>query len=195
MFKQTTATSDATVYPAELRDLLLRAEQGDESVLPDLRKGLDEHPDLVTHLGNLVQAAQNAILQWATGSCLATRELYTRAAADLRERLTATAHSELEKLLVDRIVICWLEVYTADIRFADHTKLDAEGTPVVQAVQKILDRAHRRYLTAIRCLATVQRLVRPSPAPVEIATRLRSPASRKGVRLESPVNEGIGITN
>jgi hypothetical protein len=195
MPEETTETASEKIYPIELKELLLRAEKGDESVLPDLRQALDRYPDLVHRAADLVQAARDAVLKWAAGSRLATRELFAREAAALRERLAATASSELEKLLVDRVVLSWLEVYTADIRFVDRTEVGAEGTPSAQAVRDILDRAHRRYLTAIRCLATVQRLVRPSPAPVEIASRLRTSPSLRGVRPDKPVREGVGVVN
>jgi hypothetical protein len=38
--------------------------------------------------------------------------------AALRARLRATAHSELELLLIDRIVVSWIEVYYGDAYLA-----------------------------------------------------------------------------
>jgi hypothetical protein len=38
-------------------------------------------------------------------------------------------------------------------------------------LQRQQDAAHRRHLTAVKTLATVNKLLPPTPAPVEIATR------------------------
>ena len=48
--------------------------------------------------------------------------------------------------------------------------------------QRRLDSAHRRYLTAVKQLALVRKLLRPMPSPIEVATRLegRTPALPAG---------------
>src|SRR5690349_18722919 len=106
-----TATSNEPkpkVYPIELREILEQASRGDETAVPALRKALDAYPEVAAMLGDVVKNAQAAILRRATGTCLAMREAVARQVADLRARLAATAQSELERLLVDRVVISWL---------------------------------------------------------------------------------------
>ena len=45
----------------------------------------------------------------------------------------------------------------------------------VKLIQRQQDAAHRRHLSAVRTLATVRKLLRPSPSPVEIARGLDRP--------------------
>ena len=60
-----------------------------------------------------------------------------------------------------RIVACWLQV-----AYADHLAagFEQEGGRIVQGEywQRMQDRAHRRYLAAIRSLAQVRRLLTPA---------------------------------
>jgi hypothetical protein len=173
-------------YPAELKHLLERANAGDETALPELKQAFDRHPELAAWLGDLVRLAHDSILNWAAGSCLGAREAIARQASELRNRLMAEARSELERLLIDRLVICWMEVYAAEVHLAERLAQGAAPSVVTQAVQKVLDRAHQRFLGSVRCLATVQKLARPSVSPVEIATRLQSQTKRPaGMRQNS----------
>jgi hypothetical protein len=169
-------------YPAEVKHLLERANAGDETALPELKHAFDRHPELAAWLGDLVRLAHDSILRWAAGNCLGAREAIAREAGTLRDRLLTEARSELEKLLIDRLVICWVEVYAAEVHLAERLAQGAAPSVVTQAVQKVLDRAHQRFLGSVRCLATVQKLARPNVAPVEVATRLQGKPGRP-VRL------------
>jgi hypothetical protein len=173
-------------YPAELKHLLERANAGDETALPELKQAFDRHPELTAWLGDLVRLAHDSILNWAAGSCLGAREAIARQASELRERLLTEARSELEKLLIDRLVICWMEVYAAEVHLAERLAQGAAPNVVTLAVQKVLDRTHQRFLGSVRCLATVQKLARPAVRPVEIATRLQGQTKRPAsTRLNS----------
>jgi hypothetical protein len=90
---------------------------------------------------------------------------------ELRALLAATAATELERLLVDRLCITWLQVYHADVHLAERVLADAGASPAGQAAQRRLDSAHRRFLSGVKALAVVQKLVRPSPSPLDLATR------------------------
>ena len=78
-------------------------------------------------------------------SCLTAREAIARQASALRERLMKTANSEMEKLLVDRVVISWIEVYHGDIDLANHLLTVSGASKSAQAAQWRLDGAHARY--------------------------------------------------
>jgi hypothetical protein len=66
--------------------------------------------------------------------------------------------SAVERLLVERVVACWLQVQEADIRTAQTRDLSLRWADFYQ---KRMDRAHCRYLPAIKTLATVRRLAVP----------------------------------
>jgi hypothetical protein len=165
-------------YPAELKTLLEQAARGDEGVLPALRKAFDKHPELVTLFGDLAEHARQAVLRLAAGSCLTAREAIGRTADDLGNRLSATANSELEKLLIDRVVISWVEVYHGDIDLARRLLETSADGSIAKAAQTRLDSAHRRFLSAVKALATVQKLLKPSPSAFDL--------------LRRPVNESPG---
>jgi hypothetical protein len=141
------------------------------SVLPALRRAFDDHPELAAHLGNLVEHAKLALMMLIAGPDLTAREAISREAATLRERLLATAPSELERLLVDRIFISWLEVYHQDMDFAHRLLSDPGASLATQAVQKRLDQAHARFLAAVKALATVQKLLKPSVSTFDLLRR------------------------
>jgi hypothetical protein len=146
-------------------------------------------------MGNLVQIAEDKVLQWMIGPCLPIREAVSRQMVELRSQLLSTAQSELEKLLIDRIVISWVEVYTADAFFVERLGKDTSIGSSTLAAQKVLDRAQQRYLNAIRTLATVQKLARPAPSPIEIATRMGGVAAQAARRQTRPVCAGVGVEN
>jgi hypothetical protein len=184
-------------YPPELQALLEKGSQGDLSVLPQLKKAFDEHPELAERMGDLVRHAQDSLLTLVAGSCLTAREAIARQASALRERLMKTAASELEKLLVDRVVISWIQVYHGDIDLANQLLKVFGAAKTVQAAQRRLDRAHSRYLSAIKALATIQKLLRPALSPLERAVKFvpGEEASATGLRPAVDPAEGVPILN
>lgn len=142
-----------------LLDLMVRAEKGDETVLPDLRKWFQD-PVLVDMLGgDLARQAERSLLNSAAGKNLAFREAVLRKMELMRAELTGPNATPLERLLVERIVTCWLQLHYADIRLAQS---EAKMTMEQGAYQEeCRERAHRRYLSAIKTLATVRKLALP----------------------------------
>lgn len=181
--------AEQKAYPAELKAILQRASQGDASVMPALTAALDSHPALVGLFGDLERRAEEALLGLATGSCLPAREAITRQLRDLRERLNEGTGTELERLLVGRVSLDWLAVHHAQIDLVAH--LERSGTsPASQAAQRRLDKAHARFLAATRTLATVGKLLRRAPSPLEMMrvtgdAQTPSPA-RSARRFEMP---------
>ena len=184
-------------YPPELQQLLEKGSQGDQTVLPQLKKAFDDHPELSEQLGNLVQHAQDSLLALAAGSCLTAREAIARQASALRERLLATTTSELEKLLVDRIVISWMEVYYGDIDLAQHLLQVSGASKTAKAAQRRLDRAHARYLSAIKALATTHKLLRPGLSPLQLAAKFvpEEQVAAAGLRPAVDPAEGLPVLN
>jgi hypothetical protein len=84
---------------------------------------------------------------------LPAREAIARRVTELRTRLAATATTELERVLIDRLALAWLEVHAAGLHLAERLAAGGGATPAALAAQKILDKAHGRFLSAARCLA------------------------------------------
>src|SRR5262249_48392568 len=83
----------------------------------------------------------------------------TRKLEQLRAELAGANPTPIERLLVERIVACWLQVQDADIRYAqsqrDCTLKQAEY------YQRRMSHAHKRYLSALKTLALVRKLALP----------------------------------
>ena len=152
-----------------LRQLVQRAEQGDETVLPELRAALDVNPWVWQRYGDLAKQSQAAWLQLVAGRNLLLLESARRKAEQLRAELAGPAPSPLERLLIERIVSCWLQTNYADSAYAQLPK----GTNPAQhtAALQRQNSAQQRYLQAVKALATVRKLLRPGLSPVDLAMR------------------------
>jgi hypothetical protein len=144
-----------------------RAERGDESALPAVRELL-LRPEAVDLLGgDLARQAERSLINVAAGKNLAFREALLRKLELMRAELAGPGPTPLERLLVERVAACWLHLHDLETRFAQ-----ARNLLITQAdhQQRTIDRAHRRYLTAIKTLAVVRRLAVPAlVAQVNIA--------------------------
>jgi len=94
--------------------------------------------------------------------------LETRA-KDLRRSLLGNNPTQLERLLVERIAVCSLQVQIADAQYMGAMK---QGTTLqrVEFFERLMDRAQRRYLGAIKALVQVRRLQLPTVAQLNVAT-------------------------
>src|SRR5205085_2151017 len=77
----------------------------------------------------------------------------------LRAELAGPNPTPLERLLVERVVACWLQVQDADVRYAQAMKQATMAWSEFH--QRRMDRAHRRYLSALKTLAQVRKLALP----------------------------------
>ncbi len=151
-----------------LQRLVERAEQGDEGAMPELRVALDANPWVWQDYGDLGRQSQAAWLQLIAGSNLLLRESAQRKAEQLKAELGGPAPSPLERLLVERVVACWLQVHYADAAYA---QLKGNGPAQHTAALRRQNSAQQRYLQAARALATVRKLLRPAPSPLDLAMR------------------------
>ncbi len=138
-----------------LNGLLRKAASGDKSALPALRAELTD--DMWRQMGDAVFQAQHALITLYTGKNALAAEAMERRLSQMRESLTGPAPTPLDRLLAERIATCWLDVNQAERAAAYHFQ---EGGLIVLGdyLQRRLDGAHRRYLSAIRTLAQVRRL-------------------------------------
>ena len=171
---------------AELWSLVRRAERGDASAMPAVRKALDSSPALVEGLGDVARQVENTLLRNMTTKALAFREAAERKMARMLADLAGPDRTPLESLLADRIALCWLSLHDAEIRFAQ-----AGDLTISQAKywQLRINAAHKRYLSAIRTLAVVRKLAVPA-VQVNIARKqvnvLASPATSEPARATRP---------
>jgi hypothetical protein len=143
--------------PKDLTLILQRAQRGDEKTLPVLWELLkDSH--MVEVYGNLAKHAENKLIEKLLGKDLAVSEGVRRKLVSLRAELSGASPTPLERLLIERIAVCWLHLYHLELMYAGRDDMTLE---LAMYYQKCIDRAHRRYLSAIKTLALVRKLALP----------------------------------
>jgi hypothetical protein len=140
----------------ELRILVDRARRGDRAVLAQLRTALDDNPELWRHAANLAAHAENAWIELIAGPDIYIEESLHRRLEELKKELAgAESPTPLERLLIDRIAVCSLMAYFADLSYVQNK--DCSTTLAKFALDR-QDRAQRRLLTSISALRTASRV-------------------------------------
>jgi hypothetical protein len=152
----------------EVHPLLEGAHKGDKEVLPKIREALDEAPELARIFVDLSQEAERSLIRHISGDNLLVQEALPRQLEAMRKELVDPNPSPLERLLIERVVASWLQVRY----FEAHYAKNLPNLNVVQSeyLQKRIDRAHKRHLSAIRTLAQVRnKLLKPTIAQLNVA--------------------------
>lgn len=172
------ACADAASTPASdpsaavtrlLPQLLAAANAGDQAATQRLLAVAEQLPALWKVLGTLQHSAEQAWLKLmlgeATQPSLAWKAI-EHEMAQLRDELLSVHASPLERLLVDRIVVVWLQAQYADLIYAQQLRGET-SLQLAEYLQRRCDRAQRQLLRAISTLATVRQKL--TPAQVNIA--------------------------
>jgi hypothetical protein len=177
---------------AELQQILARAQHGDLSVLPELRRHLDDNQQLWEHFGNLAAQAEGALVKLAAGNDLLLAESLIRKQYALKAELAGDSPGPVEKALAERAAICSLQ-----IAYFDALSAQTKGASVQQmdSIRKHQDSANRRYLAALKTLAVVKKLLRPSPSPIQIANGMQSKRRPAVLEREKMLTNGMAIQN
>src|SRR4029450_755685 len=81
---------------------------------------MDRAPSYWETVGDLAQTARQSLIQTISGDNLLAQEAYDRKCAALTKELAGPQPYPLERLLVERIVLCWLHLYSAEALYAQH---------------------------------------------------------------------------
>jgi hypothetical protein len=149
---------------AELRALVSQAQAGDATVLPRIREILDGHPEIWEQVGNLsglVEHSWTAVL--AAGNPLSIESIQ-RTTAEMRAELAGEHPTCLERLLVDQVIACWMQ-----LKYMETISADAPPGSLEQGKFRLkrLESAQNRYLNAIKTLTTVRALLPSGLAPAQ----------------------------
>jgi hypothetical protein len=176
-----------------LAELVQRAQQGDVTALPLLREALEADPAVWQEYGDLAAQAQEAWLQLLAGTDYLLAESVRLKLGALRRELGAAGASPLEKLLIERIVACWLQTHYADALYAQ-AKGPGSTPSVRQELMKRQESSQRRYLAAIKQLALVRKLLKPALSPLQLAlgaVREERAAPKRQTTAASPRLAGV----
>jgi hypothetical protein len=135
---------------------------------------LRDHPEVLAKAGDLGRHAEKAWIDLTVGSDSLTRIATTSEIERLKAEWAGPEPSPLEKLLVDHIAIAYLAQRQAEIA-ATQTK----GT-IAQAAFRLkkIESAQRRFLAAMKSLATLRALQPRLACPIR-GPRLYDPEGRK----------------
>ena len=131
---QESESQDYEVVQDHFTQLIQRGIAGDREVLPAIQELLDQTPTLWQNATDLASQVEQSWLRVLAGEDLVTRAILSRQAAMLKAQLAGPTPTSIESLLVERIVVCWLQVQQAELRAADRLEITglivsvAEGT-------------------------------------------------------------------
>jgi hypothetical protein len=155
------------------------------TALPALREILT-HPVAVDALGgDLAKQTQRSLIGRPSGTDLLYKESVNRKLELLRAELAGPTPAPLKRLLVERVVSCWLHLHHLETVYADREKMNLE---VGGYYQRCLTAAHKRYLSAIKPLALVRKRAIPV-LQVNIAKKQLNVASVGQVAEAEPTKD------
>ena len=161
MAKTTSLVKVDEVAVERVNALLPAANDGNRQALGELRGILDDHPDLWSAVGDLAATAELTLVNALSGDNTVHRDAVLRKLASLRREVSGPVPTSLERLLVDRVVVGWLGVAFAEGTY--HRAIEqGQNQEDDEFHHRRVERAQRRYLTAIKALATVRRLGVPA---------------------------------
>jgi sirohydrochlorin ferrochelatase len=169
MTETTNTPRTKTPDPVRLKAILDQANAGDPAALPALRKILDEHPDLAAALGDLARHARQSLIALAAGGSPLAWEAIVHQVDALRARLLDEVASVLERLLVERLVVCWVEVHHASVDLTARLQSGTGDDPAARAAVLRLNKANSRFLSATKTLAVVRKLLKPGLTALDFA--------------------------
>ena len=149
------SASDLIENRGKLLALIERAQDGDKDALPDLRKVLYEAPRIARYI-DLARNVERSIVESMSGDELFTREAIPHNLKAMRKEIAGENPSPLERLLAERITVCWLELQYFQTIYAQ--QLGDLSITQSDYHQRRIDKAHRRYLSSIKALVQIRKM-------------------------------------
>jgi hypothetical protein len=148
----------------ELQTLVQRAQAGDATALPRLREILDGHPEIWQHVGDLTALTERVWITVLAADHPLAVESMKRTVAQMKAELVGDHPTRLERMLVDQVVACWMEV-----NYLEGAAADQRGGSLEQAAFRLkrLESAQKRYLNAIKMLTETRTLMPRALAPAQ----------------------------
>lgn len=126
-----------------------------------LRKLLDEYPELWRGVGSMAKRVLNNIARCYYGKNAYAQELAVRQANDMRDQLGFKDAPPLEKILIEQVLVCYLNPYSLEL-FAAWKVVESHATEAGLYWDRRLTGAQGRFTRACESLAKVRRLSRPN---------------------------------
>jgi hypothetical protein len=153
----------------DIDTLLKRAGEGDRGCLSEVWALLahpDDGPDYRKGFGSSAEWLRQSIIRKSAGKNVLGQEAIDQELDRIRSELEGPNPTPIERLLAERASLCWFIVHWYENAYAN-----ASGWNISQAdlQHRKIDKAHARFLSAVRTLAQVRKLALPT-LQVNIAT-------------------------
>jgi hypothetical protein len=109
--------------------------------------------------GSSAEWLRQSIIRKAAGDCVIAKEAIRQKLDKVRSELEGSNPTPIERLLAERASLCW-----ALVNWYENSSQSIESMSIAQADfhQRKIDKAHARFLSAIRTLAQVRKLALPA---------------------------------
>jgi hypothetical protein len=132
------------------------------------RQMLDEHTRLAAVFGDQALMARLAMLPDRNAQPIIRAAIDARCTA-IAHDLGAAGSTELERLLIDEVVLCWLDQYRIAMAYGRQVGEGDTSLSALEQWEHVLTSKQARYLRAIETLARVRRLLRLPTLQVNVA--------------------------
>ena len=131
---------------SQIQLLLARLQQGDPNAGVELETLLDQYPNLWLQMGDVGEQAINAWLTLVSGKVPVLALAARKKLDSLREELLAAGTDITTRLHADRVMVTWLQVTHADLRFA---QADRTSLPMLEFLAKRQRQSQQQHLSAL----------------------------------------------
>jgi len=178
-------STDEEPTSPEIDAVLRRAKKGDEGVRLEMLELFERAPETMMQIcgGHMAAEVERSALDRMAHGDITRRHALTEKMRKLREELSENARTPIERMLVGRVVLCWLDCH--DWEWSHNlARLAPDGLSLQLLVyfERMRDRAHRRDVHALKSLAQVQTLV---PA-IQINLAQNQVNMARGAQLREP---------
>ena len=122
----------------------------------------DSDPNVWRAAGDMVEQAARHLIKAASGTSHAVKASMTRGWEQLPTDLARPSDGELERLLVQQVVIAWLHLGYVEYQYSAISTETGLTIKRGEYWERRLSAAQRRYLRATETLARVRRLQLPA---------------------------------
>jgi len=127
-----------------------------------LRRFFDDVPEVWHSTGNMATRTLDHLIRTYYQQSAYVRECVSRRVEELREQLGYQESPTLERILIEQILVCWVNLYVLEINSA--TKLcESHSKETGLYWDRRLTGAQRRFRRASECLARIRKLSRNVP--------------------------------
>jgi hypothetical protein len=134
-----------------------RSDGSPSDEINELRQFLDDNPDIWKRFTSYSGAVKIALQSKVSGEH-GNREILDREYIERRNNLGWAEATTLERLLIERIMLCWLRLLWVENYNASFMRPEVSMRESEYA-DRLLDRAHSRYVKACESLAKMRAML------------------------------------